>query len=651
MTPHASEQPVRYYLAVLADLAATAQSLAAEDLATRGALDAFADLRALADDTTPHTPATPVDLADLWRPRDPERLTGLTDLYEVVGRYAFQGDDNQNLDAVKRKVAALRDELTRQRAVYEGLATLPARVVERAAAMESEELSQSRAQQEDALKQFEPEARQLRDICARLLDAVRAQKRPDLTKLDAAPAAYLEYVQRVQGLYGRALPALRQGLAELSRVAQCQVPPSWPDTLPFAATLPDDLVVAPPPESPALTQARLAAEAATAQETALQRAIDEFGVQLRRVDGELTALAQRDAAITKDEAPARLVVRWATKLDELDQARAHVAAIHEEGRQRTIGLTQVQSEVLRAQSTLQAMQREASEWAQAVTAKEGAVAEHKGNEPTLFGREDWRRKLDELELEVTDLRAELTRRQQGIAAGAGDVARLQGREQAEQAQIAVLTRQLDEAKAREASAQREVDALEKELGASRPARRMSVAEAEAALSTVWGARQESRQRVERLQQEQRRIREDGDRATVQLRQLTADKDRLAQTLAAALRQSNAGHEEALRTLGARRQAAFESHAQSVLSGLEESLTQVDRVFIDPARRALLVRAGVMSEAPGDLRNRAASLDAAIPGWRSRAEAVWAAQSAVLDRVETEFLAKAPAACRAAWRDA
>ena len=120
--------------------------------------------------------------------------------------------------------------------------------------MERTELENSRAQEAELLRQFEPEAAQLRDLCKRLLEAVRATRRPDLSRLDTADALYQEYVARVGGLYGKALPVLRDAIAALSKVARCEVPPSWPDALPFAAHLPDDLITSPVPESLAVQQ-------------------------------------------------------------------------------------------------------------------------------------------------------------------------------------------------------------------------------------------------------------------------------------------------------------------------------------------------------------------------------------------------------------
>ena len=266
------------------------------------------------------------------------------------------------------------------------------------------------------------------------------------------------------------------------------------------------------------------------------------------------------------------------------------------------------------------------------------------------GPDDWRKKLLELEDEVGDLRAELQQRQQRIVEGNAEVARLRGRESAEQAAIAALTQQLEEGRRREALGLKELLDVEKELGAAVPARRQPTAHAEELLAAAVAARNELRARVERMTTESRRVKEDADRAAVQLKQLAAERARTESGLAVALRQSGAAHEEALRSLAVRRQAAFESHAGQVLAGLEESLAQVDRNFIEPARRAMLVRAGVMTDAPVTLRARGAELEAALPALRSRWAAAVDPAVESLAAVEGGFLVTVGARVRAAWRE-
>ena len=643
------EAAVRAYLSALAEFESAVQVLGRGELTLRDGLAPFADLTAHLDPAAV-APATHPTAAGLWRPRDPDALLGITDIYEVSGRFAFQGDDDANLRALADRVSAARVDLTQQLSRLEGLAAAPARICAAADAMERAELESSRAEEAELLRQFEPEATQLRDLCKRLLEAVRATRRPDLARLDSADALYLEYVARVGGLYGKALPVLREAIAALSKVARCEVPPSWPDALPFAAHLSEDLITSPVPETPAVLQLRQALESLGPQEGALRRAQDELGVQVRRIEGEVAAMEKRDEDLLREVEVARQVLRWSTRFDAVDVAQAALAAIQAEGQARTQELAALQSKGQQTLAEIATTKIDGTEWAQAIQAKEAVVAKHRGEEPALFGKDEWRRRLAELEGEANDLRNELHQRQQRIVDANAEVVRLRAREATEQATIAALSQQLEEGRRREAQALKELHEVEKGLGANQPPRRLPTAYAEELLAAAATSRNELRARLERMTAELRRVGEDADRATVQLKQLATERARMESGLAVALRLSSAAQEEALRALAVRRQAAFESHAAQVLAGLEESLAQVDRNFIEPARRAMLVRAGMLSDAPQTLRARGGALENALPALRARWATAVELVVASLERVEGGFLQTIGTRARAAWRE-
>jgi predicted nucleic acid-binding Zn-ribbon protein len=643
-----AHEPVRRYLAALAEIDRAIAGLAAAHGAVRETLQGFDDvLREVPDAPTP-APAALLSTGTLWRPSDPARLTGLTDLYEVVGRFTFEGDDGSNVAAMRQLVEAIRAEVERQRASLSDLARLPALAETHAASLDAKEHASAHTQRTELLQQFEPAATTLREVAQKLLGALQAEKKPDLSNLDSAEADYQHYVARMQGLYGKALPFLREQLAELCRLAGVEVPPSWPETLPFAPTLPPHLVAAPPAETPQLATARQTLDAIKAREDELSRAIDELGVQLRRCQGELEALAQRETKALEEIQTARAVLRWATKLDELDATRQTAATLAAEVQARTQAQLRLRVEVQRINAALVALQKDATEWAQGLAAKEQALTEQRKNEPALFGRDEWRRRLDECEAEVDELRTELTRKQQQIQALQSELAQLQGRDQAEQTALVTLARQQKDVEARDATLQQEVAALEQELGAARPPRRLTVAQAEESLAATQAARSDVRARVERVGNEMRRIREDIDRATVQLRQTQSDREKQAEVVSAALHRATSAHEEALRSLASRRQAAFERHTQQVLSELEASLTRVDSVFVEPARRALLLRGGMTSGASNRLREQAAALAQALAETTRRVEAIFTTELARIERVEQDFLARVPEAFRHLW---
>ncbi|HEU4536412.1 MAG TPA: hypothetical protein VFS00_19945, partial [Polyangiaceae bacterium] len=97
---------VRFYLTVADQLRSAWASLARSHEAVRTALEPFggplapAASPALGAALAPGR-APPDELEGLWRPEDGEGLEGLIDVYEVVGRFSFQGEGGENLARVQ----------------------------------------------------------------------------------------------------------------------------------------------------------------------------------------------------------------------------------------------------------------------------------------------------------------------------------------------------------------------------------------------------------------------------------------------------------------------------------------------------------------------------------------------------------------------
>src|SRR6185437_15328404 len=96
---------VRFYLTVRRQLVAAWENLARTHGVVKDALSPFGEAlqpvgspalaAALAD------PARGEALDKLFLPEDEEALAGLNDVYEVVGRFSFQGEENENLARVQ----------------------------------------------------------------------------------------------------------------------------------------------------------------------------------------------------------------------------------------------------------------------------------------------------------------------------------------------------------------------------------------------------------------------------------------------------------------------------------------------------------------------------------------------------------------------
>src|SRR5262245_33004661 len=105
---------VRFYLTVVTQIGAAWDNLARAHTAVKEALGPFASTfervaaPALAAALGP-APSPGDAAAELFRPVDSEGLTGLTDIYEVVGRFSFQGEGDKNLHRVQALVAQARN--------------------------------------------------------------------------------------------------------------------------------------------------------------------------------------------------------------------------------------------------------------------------------------------------------------------------------------------------------------------------------------------------------------------------------------------------------------------------------------------------------------------------------------------------------------
>ena len=90
-TSSSREACVRAYLSALTEFESALAVLDLGDRCLRDGLAPFADLATHLTTESSATAAAP-SAERLWRPRDPAALQGITDVYEVPGRFAFQGD-------------------------------------------------------------------------------------------------------------------------------------------------------------------------------------------------------------------------------------------------------------------------------------------------------------------------------------------------------------------------------------------------------------------------------------------------------------------------------------------------------------------------------------------------------------------------------
>jgi hypothetical protein len=569
-------------------------------------------------------------------------------VYEVVGRFAFQGEDDANLARVNALVDALGDEIERQRRALAAVRGLPASATRQAEGLSQRELAEAEAERARRLEPFEPVAEQLRVQCARVLDAVRQVARPDLSNHETADAVYKDYVRRVQALYGAALPYLRRALGELCSVARVEVPASWPDALPLSAALPPDLLAMPATDSPEVADLLAQIDASKAQLASGARRQHELELERKRLESDKVTLLARENEIMAEVRVAKDIVRWATKADQIDQSLQAVAVQLQQKQSRVALVAQLEVQQQQLDATSDALATEIAQREQDLAQSEAALEKERAHPPALFGRDEWRRRVEDQEHDLDERNATLAQRRASRAQTAAESGNVHARVQTEKAQIASIDRAVDEAREREKAMRVELTRIEEALGAQRPAHRATVAEADEYLTRTWAMRNEVRARLDDATARVRAAVEEHDRLSVQARQLEAGQQQLAEALAQARVAAAAAHEVAVEAHADRRRKGFAQHVDQALAPLEESLAQVDRIFVDPARQVLLQRS--VGEAPraGSLRAQAEGLAQAIALLAPRVEPVLATQAEVLRRVREDFCDKVHGAVRAAW---
>jgi hypothetical protein len=645
---------VHYYLKVLNQLDEVHASLARARKDVLDTIHPYADVLTAANDEAAWYGAKSATIEQqlstqkLWRPQDPEKLSGLTDVYEVVGRFSFQGDEDSNTSMLEALVRETQADVEAQRTWLAALAKVPSGATRLAEGLSVQELAAQDKDRRARLEPFEPVAVALREQCAKVLDAVRGLPRPNVATLEGANANYQEYVQRLQALYSKALPYLRRSLADLCAVAQVDVPPSWPDTIAFAEALPPDLLIAAPDETPAVTALRSELERAEGQIQAIVRAIEEGSLGQRKREQEKLAAMARDEELKLEVESAKNIVRWATQLDALDQLAQTLDGHAQQRNARAALVAQLQQQQQRLDSLCQQLRAD-------VAAKDADAAlvqlklkDKQEHPPAIFGKDEWRAEVEALEEQLGERQQATGLRRRELLDTETQLAAVQTRLAGENAQVQMLDRAVSDTQVRSDAVRAEIAQIEKALGAQRPARRLSVQQADEYLAGVWNARNEVRARIETLTQQHRNGALELERVSAQGRQWTAERERLRSAVEQARKASTAVQQEATRQLSARRQQGVAQYIDRVLAPLEESLSQVDRIFVDPARQVLLQRSGGIAPKAGTLRAQAEGLAQALAHLAPRVEPLLAEQAGMLERMKRDFCDKWREAVQTAW---
>lgn len=644
---------VRFYLAVVKQLGAAWENLDRTHGAVKEALAPFADplvpvastaLAAALGDPGAHRAAR----AELFAPADEEGLTGLTDLYEVVGRFSFQGDDDKNLARVQALVSSARNEIVAQRMRLADLQKLPdvARAV--AARLSSEEGARAGAARSEKTAAFEPLAEQVHQRAKQTMDAVRAVPMPDLANAEAAGEDYKRFIGRLDQVYQTCLPFLRKAITSLYGSVGAEPTASWPDTLPLVKDLPAELCSVPPADSAELSQARSALAAIADEEIQLGRARDEVATHIARYEGEIGAASLRDNEIQSEIATANQIADYMAAMEAADGARRSLAALEQHKAERVRAAGEVWQRHQSIEAGIRVLEEELKARTDEMGQRDAELAAERKNEPVLFGKDEWRARVAAMEGQIEALRVAYGQRQAVLNGLRIDLSSVSVGVQTEQQQALLVDRQIAETRATLEAIQKSVRDLAAALGSSRPARPVALSDARDALAALQQARIENSTRIDRLRGELRRQKEETVRVLTRLKQIGVERQQLSAMVQSAQVAATQGREEALRHLASQRRAAVERHVSEVLGTLEKSLTMVGPVFVDPARKVMLDATEPRPEAAAAVVGAADGVAPVVDKLAREIDAELLAQDAALGQIQREFCDVAVSACRSAW---
>jgi hypothetical protein len=644
---------VRFYLTVADQIGSAWGALARSHEAVRSALEPFqgplgpvaspAFVAALA----PGRPL-PDEMADLWRPEDLEGLGGLADVYEVVGRFSFQGEAGENLARVQWLVSHARNEIHTQRTRLGDLGQLAAAARAAAERLAGDEARTGEERRRERLAAFDAMALQVVARAKQTAEAVRGAAPPDVSALEAAADEYAKYVSKADKLYQTCLPFLHKALAALYEFVGAEVPGSWPDTLPFAKAIPDEFLTLPSADSPELGRARDTLAALESEGTRLVRGRDEVKLALARLESERAALVAKEAEAKQDLERAGALVEWASHHASLAEAERAVTALEQRKAERLRAAGAAWQQHKQAEAGIGALEAELENRNRELARAQERLDDEREREPVLFGKEEWRLRVSALEQDIEAQRGLYAQRFGVLNQLKIELSSLSVQVQTEQRQRELVESWLADARQKRDSLRSAAGEAEARLGAARPPRPPAEAEAQALFEAARRRRDDVAARVEALAAEERARADEGARVDARLKQIAAERQRAADVLQSAQVAATQGREAALRQLEARRVAAVRQHVAEVVEGLERSLLSADAIFVEPARK-LLAESKQSGESPAAALAAAAEQAAPVVEALAREiEPELLALDALLGQVQREFCDAAPEACRTAW---
>jgi len=644
---------VRFYEAVVTQLTAAWSNLARIHVTAMDALAPFAEplkpvaSEALAAAVCP-APAPPPAYAALWRAEDTHGLTGMTDVYEVVGRFAFQGEESSNLGRVQLLVAAGRNEIVAQRFRVQELLKLAEDAKKTALRLAEEETTHAEAKRREMALGFDQLAEVVGYRAKQTIDAVRAVPVPDMTNPETAADDYRRYASKIDQVYQLCLPFLRKAISNLYTFVECEVPSSWPDSLPLQHELPEELIRIPVADSNELRQAQATLNALAEEELGLGRARDELTAGLSRLDSEMAAAQVKESEVTGEIATATALVEYVALQEQIEALVQEIKALGVQRTERMRASGNVLEQHKQTEAAITALTEELTRRTEELSAVRTQLDTEKGDEPVLFGKEEWRGKVATTGAKVEELTAIYSQRLGVLNQLKIDLSSLAVKVQTEQAHQSLVDRTVHEALARHEASVKTLREMGQRLGTAKPARPMRLAEAEQTLAVREERRTDIVERIERFKADQRRVKEEGTRVLARAKQIEVERQHVRAMVQSAQTAATQGREAALRQLAQQRRSTVEQHVTEVLGAMEKSLTSVGTVFIDPAREAMIKSTEPSHTVSDTVRDHAERVGPVVDKLARELDPELAVQDSALGQIQKEFCDRAPEACRAAW---
>jgi hypothetical protein len=646
---------VRFYLTVVTELGGAWDNLARAHMTVKEALEPFAP--ALARLSAPAltaalapapAPGPGEAFAALYRPVDGEGLTGINDIYEVVGRFSFQGEGNKNLSHVQALVSGARNEIVVQRGRLADLLRLPEQARAAAARLGEEEAARANAERESKTAAFEPLAQQVSVRAEQTIAAMRAVPFPDLALAEAASDEYKRFIGKLEQVYQTCLPFLRKAISNLYGFIGCEPAASWPDALPLVREMPAELCSVPPADSAELSQARSSLKELAAEELSLGRARDEIATTMARLEGQIAAAQVKDKEFELEIGTARQVVDLVTMMEQAEAARRTLPALEQQKAERVRAAGEVWQRHRKLEASIQLIEVDLAARAEDAQRLSEQLTALKGDEPVLFGKDAWRARVAELEAQIEERKGTYAQRLGGLNQLKIELSASSVQVQTEEAQRGLVDRQVEGTQAKLAALEKVIREMSAALGLVRPARPVDLAEAEAALGTLQQERLSLGQMLSQLREEVLKRKDEGLRMLARLKQIGVERQHVQAMVESAAVAATQGREEALRRLAGERRAAVERHVSEVLGNLEKSLAQVGLTFIEPAREAMQKSVEPRADVAAAVLESAGAVGPVVEKLSLELDAQLLAQDTALGQIQREFCDVAASACQVAW---